>query len=127
LVLDKWFTIQASSSRSDTLVRVGELAAHADFNLANPNRVRSLIGAFCSGNQVRFHGESGDGYVFLADNVLALDSNPQVASRMASIFNDWRRYDEDRQGKMRAQLERIAAMDSLSKDVYEIVSRALSR
>jgi aminopeptidase N len=127
LVLDKWFTIQASSSRSDTLERVGELAAHADFNLANPNRVRSLIGAFCSGNQVRFHGESGDGYVFLADNVLALDSNPQVASRMASIFNDWRRYDEDRQGKMRAQLERIAAMDSLSKDVYEIVSRALSR
>jgi aminopeptidase N len=87
-----------------------------------------LIGAFCSGNQVRFHGASGEGYVFLADYVLALnDSNPQVASRMASIFNDWRRYDEDRQTAIQVQLERIASSGSLSKDVYEIVNRALSR
>ncbi len=128
LVLDKWFTLQASSSRPDTLDRVRELSEHPDFNLANPNRVRSLIGAFCSGNQVRFHGARGAGYVFLADYVLALnESNPQVASRMASIFNDWRRYDEDRQMAIQVQLERIASSQSLSKDVYEIVSRALSR
>ena len=96
--------------------------------MTNPNRVRSLVGAFCSGNQVRFHDASGDGYEFLADNVLTLDaSNPQVASRMASIFNDWRRYDDDRQGKIQAQLERIAQRGELSKDVYEIVNRALSR
>ncbi|MEM9174705.1 MAG: aminopeptidase N [Myxococcota bacterium] len=128
LVLDKWFTIQATSTRADTLDRVRELAAHPDFSLTNPNRVRSLVGAFCSGNQVRFHDASGEGYVFLADNVLALDaSNPQVASRMASIFNDWRRYDDDRQAKIQAQLERVAQRGELSKDVYEIVSRALSR
>ena len=128
LVLDKWFSIQATSSRDDTLERVRALAEHADFSLANPNRARSLIGAFCSGNPVRFHAPSGDGYGFLADNVLALDgSNPQVASRMASLFNDWRRYDDDRQGKIQAQLERIARSGSLSKDVYEIVHRALSR
>jgi aminopeptidase N len=128
LVLDKWFAIQAGSSRTDTLARVQKLAEHKDFNLANPNRVRSLVGAFCSGNQVRFHGSSGEGYVFLSDTVLALDdSNPQLASRMVSIFNDWRRYDTDRQISMQAQLERIASSGSLSKDVYEIVSRALSR
>jgi aminopeptidase N len=128
LVLDKWFTIQAASARVDTLSRVQALAKHADFNMGNPNRVRSLIGAFCSGNQVRFHGAAGGGYAFLADNVLALnESNPQVASRMASIFNDWRRYDEDRQTLMQSQLERIAGSGSLSKDVYEIVDRALSR
>ncbi len=128
LVLDKWFTIQASSSRPDTLERVQELAKHADFSLRNPNRVRSLIGAFCSGNQVRFHAESEEGYVFLADTVLALnESNPQVASRMVSIFNDWRRYNPDRQAGMQSQLERIAAQKALSKDVYEIVHRALSR
>jgi len=128
LVLDKWFSIQAGSSRTDTLNRVRELAEHPDFNLANPNRVRSLVGAFCSGNQVRFHESSGEGYVFLADYVLALnDSNPQVASRMVSIFNDWRRYDTERQMSMQAQLERIASSASLSKDVYEIVHRALSR
>ena len=128
LVIDKWFAIQAGSSRSDTLDRVRALTEHDDFNLGNPNRVRSLIGAFCSGNQVRFHASSGQGYVFLADYVLALnDSNPQVASRMVSVFNDWRRYDTDRQALMQAQLERIASSGSLSNDVYEIVNRALSR
>ena len=128
LVLDKWFAIQSGSSRTDTLNRVQELAEHPDFNMENPNRVRSLVGAFCSGNQVRFHGSSGEGYVFLADYVLALnDSNPQVASRMVSVFNDWRRYDPERQMSMQTQLERIASSGSLSKDVYEIVNRALSR
>ncbi len=128
LVLDKWFAIQAGSSRSDTLECVRRLAEHPDFNRANPNRVRALVGAFCSGNQVRFHAPSGEGYEFLADFVLELDgSNPQVASRMASIFNDWRRYDEGRQALMQGQLERIASNGALSKDVYEIVHRALSR
>ena len=128
LVLDKWFTIQATSKRADTLGRVRELAGHPDFSLANPNRARSLIAAFCSGNQVRFHGGAGEGYDFLADHVLSLnDSNPQLASRMVSIFNDWRRYDENRQAKIQAQLSRIAASESLSKDVFEIVHRALSR
>jgi len=128
LVVDKWFAIQAGSAREDTLARVRELSEHPSFNAANPNRVRSLVGAFCSGNQVRFHIASGEGYAFLGDWVLALNgSNPQVASRMASIFNDWRRYGEDRQALMQAQLDRIAGSASLSKDVYEIVSRALSR
>ncbi len=128
LVLDKWFTLQATSSRMDTLDRVRELARHPDFNPRNPNRVRALVGAFCSGNQVRFHGSDGAGYVFLTDHVIDLDaSNPQLASRMASIFNDWRRYDEDRQAAIQAQLERIAGRESLSNDVYEIVHRALSR
>ncbi|MFP6656307.1 MAG: aminopeptidase N, partial [Myxococcota bacterium] len=128
LVIDKWFAIQAGSTRSDTLDRVRQLTQHGDFNLGNPNRVRSLIGAFCSGNQVRFHASSGEGYVFLAEYVLALDpSNPQLASRMVSVFNDWRRYDTDRQALMQAQLERVGSSASLSNDVYEIVNRALSR
>jgi aminopeptidase N len=128
LVLDKWFAIQAGSSRVDTLDRVRALSVHSDFKIGNPNRVRSLVGAFCSGNQVRFHAASGEGYAYLADFVLELDdANPQVASRLVSVFNDWRRYDDDRQALMQAQLERVASRDSLSKDVYEIVNRALSR
>jgi aminopeptidase N len=128
LVLDKWFAIQAGSARSDTLDHVEQLAGHPDFNLGNPNRVRALVGAFCAGNQVRFHAPSGRGYEFLAEMVLTLDSaNPQLASRMVSIFNDWRRYDADRQILIQAQLDRIASSGSLSKDVYEIVNRALSR
>ena len=80
------------------------------------------------GNPVRFHGSDGTGYAFLADNVIELDTrNPQVASRMVSPFNQWRRYDEGRAAKMQVQLERIAERPDLSKDVFEIVSRALGR
>jgi len=128
LVLDKWFTIQATSSRTDALERVRALSRHADFSLANPNRARSLVGAFSAGNAVRFHDRSGGGYDFLVEAVLALDpKNPQLASRLVSAFNDWRRYDEDRQRLLQAALERIAGQPALSKDVYEIVHRALSR
>jgi aminopeptidase N len=128
LVLDKWFMIQATSSRADALECVRALSRHEDFNLSNPNRVRALVGAFSSANAVRFHDSSGGGYAFLADSVLALDGkNPQLASRLVSAFNDWRRYDDGRQRAMQSELERIAGQPSLSKDVYEIESRALSR
>ena len=127
-MLDKWFTIQATSSRPDALERVRALAQHEDFALGNPNRVRALVGAFSSGNAVRFHDRSGRGYGFLADAVIELDGrNPQLASRLVSAFNDWRRYDEGRQRLLQSELERIAGRKALSKDVYEIVSRALSR
>ncbi|MES9898154.1 MAG: aminopeptidase N [Sedimenticola sp.] len=126
LVLDKWFTLQAVSSRSDALEQVKGLMAHLDFSITNPNRVRSLIGVFCSANPVRFHSVDGAGYAFLADRVLELDPlNPQVASRMLRIMARWRRYDEERQSLMKAQLQRIADSDGLSKDVYEIASKCL--
>ncbi len=128
LVVDKWFTIQATSARPDALEHVRALARHPDFTFGNPNRVRALVGAFSQANAVRFHDASGGGYAFLADAVLELDGrNPQLASRLVSAFNDWRRYDEARQQKMQVALERIARQSALSKDVYEIVSRALSR
>ena len=126
LVLDKWFTVQALSSREDTFERVVALAAHPDFTLANPNRARSLIGAFAMGNPVRFHDAGGGPYTFLADVVLELDrKNPQLAARMVGVLNPWRRFDDRHQSLMREQLERVAAATPLSKDVFEIVTRAL--
>ncbi len=128
LVIDKWFTVQAVSSLPDTAERVIGLARHADFTLENPNRARALIGAFGAANQVRFHGADGKGYAFVAEHVLAMNAlNPQMASRLVSCFNSWKRFDADRRDLMRAQLERIAAAKDLSKDVYEIVSRSLER
>ena len=58
--------------------------------------------------------------------MLKLDAlNPQVASRVVSTFNQWRRFDAGRRERMREQLERIAERPGLSKDVAEIVGRAL--
>jgi len=126
LVLDKWFGVQAMSAREDTFERVLELAGHPDFTLANPNRVRALIGAFSQGNPVRFHADDGRPYAFLGDVVLEIDPrNPQLASRLAQVFHPWRRFPERHQARMRAQLERIANTHPLSKDVYEIATRGL--
>ena len=97
LVMDKWLSIQALSPLPDTLARVKKLMDHPAFNFRNPNKVRALVGSFTQGNSVRFHDPGGEGYVFLADKVLALDPlNPQIAARLVSPFTMWKRYDEQR-------------------------------
>ncbi len=126
LVIDKWFGLQAASQLPNALEQVEALLQHDDFEITNPNRVRSVVGVFAHGNLLHFHHASGRGYQLLADQVIRLDAlNPQVAARMVGAFNQWRRYDASRQVQMQAQLERIAATEGLSKDVYEIVSRNL--
>jgi aminopeptidase N len=125
LVLDKWFQTQALSSRDDTPAMVEELARHPDFTLANPNRARSLVGAF-SVNQRAFHAAGGAGYRFLADNLIALDRlNPQTAAKLLPPLGRWRRFDEVRAGLMKAELERILATPGLSKDLFEQASKSL--
>ena len=127
LVIDKWFMVQAVTSHPDVFQQVVELYGHPDFTMKNPNRMRSLIGAFAAGNQWGFHKKDGAGYAFIADRVLEVDGlNPQVAARLAGSFNAWKRFDESRQAMMKAQLERIVATEGLSKDVFEIVSKALA-
>jgi aminopeptidase N len=125
LVLDKWFTVQALSTRDDTLDSVESLARHPDFTLSNPNRMRSLVGAFAA-NQRAFHDLSGRGYRFLADMILAVDRlNPQTAARLVPPLGRWRRFDSVRQDMMKAELERIVATPGLSKDVFEQASKSL--
>jgi aminopeptidase N len=127
LVLDKWFVAQALSSDPGTAAHVRALTSHPDFVRTNPNRVRSLLGAFGMMNQVRFHAGDGAGYALLGDMVLELDAiNPQLTARLVSSFNQWKRFDTQRQALQRAQLERIAAKPDLSKDTSEIVGRALA-
>src|SRR5438105_8372048 len=127
LVINKWFALQARSSLPGTIAAVRALTAHPAFSRANPNRVRALIGAFTQGNPLHFHARSGEGYAFLADEVLALDkANPTTAARLVQPLGQWRRYDAARQGLMRAQLDRILATLGLSPNTYEMVSKSLA-
>jgi aminopeptidase N len=127
LVIDKWFTLQATSSMPNTFATVQALMKHPAFDMKTPNRVRSLIGAFSQANPLHFHAKNGEGYRFLADQVLALNTlNPQIASRMVTGLAQWRRYDAERQGLMKQQLQRIVATEHLSKDVFEIASKSLA-
>ncbi|NDP42896.1 MAG: aminopeptidase N, partial [Aromatoleum sp.] len=105
LVLDKWFALQALSHRPDTLPRVRSLLAHPRFNVRNPNRVRSLLGAFALRNWPGFHAADGGGYAFVAEQVLALDPiNPQIAAALAGAFGQWRRFAGSRRLQQRAAL-----------------------
>ena len=127
LVVDKWFSLQATAPRLETLDKVLELMGHPAFTMRNPNRVRALIGAFAHGNPACFHARSGAGYAFVADRVLELDAlNPQVAARMVSPLGRWRRYDSERQRLMRQQLERLQGQGRLSSDVGEVVQKSLA-
>jgi aminopeptidase N len=126
LVVDKWLGVQAGARLPDTLGRVQRLLKHPAFDIKVPNKVYALIRTF-SANHVRFHAADGGGYAFLADQIIALNAlNPQVAARMARGFDRWKKFDAGRQAKARAQLERIRDADGLSKDVAEIVTKALA-
>ena len=126
LVVDKWLAVQATSRLPGTLARVKELLSHPAFDIKVPNKVYALIRAFAS-NHVHFHAGDGSGYDFLADQVIRLNAlNPQVAARMARGFDRWKKFDAARQAKAKAALERIRDSKDLSKDVAEIVGKALA-
>jgi aminopeptidase N len=109
LVVNHWFSVQAGCMLPGT-----------------PNKVRALISAFCNQNAIHFHQESGAGYRFLADQVIVLNQlNPQIAARLITPLTKWKKYDPARQMLMKGELERIMVEPSLSKDVYEVVSKSL--
>ncbi|ANI77850.1 aminopeptidase N [Sphingobium sp. EP60837] len=125
LTLDKWFQTQAFALHPDTVDLVEELGRHPDFTLSNPNRVRSLYGAF-GGNQWAFHHRSGKGYRLVANCIIALDKlNPQTAARLVPPLGRWCRFDDERAALMRGELQRILAEPGLSKDVTEQVGKSL--
>ena len=124
LVLNKWFASQSLADLPGVLDRVKKLTEHPDFTLKNPNRLRSLVGAFTM-NSAAFHDESGAGYEFIGDMLVKVDGlNPQLSSRLAGCLIQWRRYNEARGKLMKAQLEKLASL-KLSDDLYEVVNRGL--
>jgi len=127
LVMDKWFTVQAMIPDVSAKKRVLKLFEHSDFDIKNPNRVRSLLGAFCSANPLCFHDEDGFGYKLLGQYIEKIDAmNPQIASRLCGPLTRWKRYNETRQELMKAELNRLISLPSLSNDVTEMVEKSLA-
>jgi aminopeptidase N len=127
LVVDKWLSLQATAQHPDTLDHVRALVEHPAFSLSNPNKVYALLRAFGSANPAQFHATGGNGYRFLGEQLKRLDAiNPQVAARVVSAFTSWRRYDTERQREMKAVLEDLLSISSLSKDLVEIITKTLS-
>ena len=126
LIVDKWFALQAMSPAPQTLDTVEALMKHPAFSIGNPNRVRSLVGSFATGNMTQFNRRDGAGYRFLARIVAALDaSNPQVAARLLAALRSWRDLEPIRQDAARRALESVRAA-AASPDVRDIVARTLA-
>jgi aminopeptidase N len=126
LVIDKWFAVQARDPSEGALGRVIGLSAHPAFDARTPNRLRSLVAAFAGVNPARFHDPSGAGYRFLADQILMVDAfNPNIAARLLEPLGSWARYTPQLGALMREQLVRIAATPTLSKNVRELVAKAI--
>jgi aminopeptidase N len=127
LVIDKWLSLQASIPEPATLARIKALTSHPAFSMSNPNRVRALFGAFAMSNQTQLNRSDGAGYDLLTDTVLTLDQkNPQVAARLLTALKSWRVLESGRRERAEAALRKVAAHPSLSRDVNDIVSRALA-
>lgn len=125
LVMNKWFALQGQSTAKDTFENIIKLWNHPDFNIKNPNRVYSLLLRY-GDNLIRFHDPDKNSYDFFAEKIIELDKlNPQVATRIASVFNPWIKLPEFQKAKARVALEKIIAT-GLSKNTYEIVSKSLA-
>lgn len=126
LVVDKWFSLQAIANRSEIFDDFAKLRHHQDFNIKNPNRVRSLYSAFAINNPVKFHDPSGQGYALLRDVIIELNEiNPQIAARQVVPLREWRRYTPTLQSHMKEALQSIMDTPNLSNDVFEVVSKSL--
>lgn len=127
LAMDKWFTVQVMMTNATALDRVRGLLSHQLFDVANPNRVRSVLGAYFNSNLPGFHRKDGAGYALWAEQVLSIDQrNSQLASRMARALDRWSHFEPTRKAAMKAALEKVAASESLSSDVREVVTKALA-
>jgi aminopeptidase N len=126
LVVNLWFSMQACSDNIGGIQDINKLLNHDAFDIKNPNKVRSVVGAFAGQNLRHFHQQGGEGYNWLANQIIALDSlNPQIASRLLGPLTKWKRISVENGQLMRKALEKIANSDNLSKDVYEVVSKSL--
>ncbi|WP_413284456.1 aminopeptidase N [Vibrio sp. MA40-2] len=126
LVMDKWFALQGTNPADNALHMIKQTMNHSAFSLKNPNRIRSLLGAFFNANPVHFHAKDGSGYQFIGEILAELNnSNPQVASRLIDPLLKYRNYDQARQALMRTQLEQLSKLDNLAKDLFEKVTKAL--
>ena len=125
LVMEKWFRMEAVSSVGGTTERLDELMAHPGFDPKNPNKLRSVIGAFMTDNTPGFHAADGSGYGYIARRIVEIDSrNPQVAARMALPMTRMANYDAARQGMIRSALK-VIRDGAGSSDLKEVIGKAL--
>ena len=106
--------------------KIQALSIHPAFKWKNPNRLRSLIGAFAFNNPRCFHSKEGTGYKLVASWIKKIDPiNPQMAARLCTAFETIDRLEPNRQNIMKSSLKKIRFSDNISKDTLDISNRIL--
>mgnify|MGYP001366030715 CR=1 FL=1 len=124
LVTNKWLAWRAMAPADRALDEVRALMSHEAFDIKTPNKVRSLIGAFVAQNLEGFHRADGEGYRFFADQLLAIDRiNPQLAARLTTALENWRRLEPARRRLAQAALKRVAESKAISDNLFEMTAR----
>ncbi len=127
LIMDKWFSVIASAPGPKAVTTVNKLMKHEAFTLHNPNRARSVLGAFAMANPTGFNDASGEGYRVMAGKIGEIDGfNPQIAARLLTAFRSLRMLEAKRRELAIAALEDLRANHKLSRDSSEIVDRILA-
>jgi aminopeptidase N len=119
VVINKWFSVQATTNREQTLEDVKALTKHPSFSMTNPNNVYSLLRAFGT-NLVRFNDPNA--YKFYADMIIEIDpKNPQVAARLCSAFTFVKKLDPKMKDQALTEIRRMTAVPTLSKNSRELL------
>jgi aminopeptidase N len=124
LVVNMWFSAQAANS---SLAKMQTLVSHPDFNLTNPNRLRSVVGSFCKNNLSEFHKQDGQGYKFCAELCKKIDKiNPQMSASLAGTLVQWKKFSEPYRTLMGKELEGLSKLPEISKNLYEVIAKSLA-
>ncbi len=125
LTINKWFSIQAVSSTKGTLEKIKTLSKDPVFNIKEPNKCYALFRTLPI-NTLEFHNPDGSGYDYYTEKIIEIDKfNPQVASRLVSAFNIWKKLEPKRSQLMQKCIEKVVRQKDLSKNTFEIASKAL--
>ena len=126
LVMEKWLGLEASAPFAGTIEHLQKLMCDPVFDPDNPNKLRSVLGAFATANPVQFHKEDGSGYMFIAEHIAEMDSrNPQLAARLALVLTRFAHIETNRRSLMQKSVIWLSKRQ-LSDNLHEIVSKALT-
>ena len=125
--MEKWLSLEACAPYSGTISQLQRLMGNAVYDADNPNKLRSVLGAFAMANPVQFHKADGSGYHLLLNRSHDMDSrNPQIAARLALVLTRFGHIEPARKAEMVAAVQGLARQQ-LSANLQEIVVKALDK
>ena len=125
LVLNKWFVVQSCAHSDKVLETVEKLTRHPKFDLKNPNKLRSVVGAFTM-NICAFNASDGSGYKWFAQKVAEVDKiNPSMAAMLFAKMAKYKHFEPSAGEAAKTILKELLDGGKLSSISAETVERML--